>query len=140
MSVEQLTKVCSLIIFILIQLNTTEVFADQVLSVTSEEFKGSSGRIKIDTLVPRDYHIFKMQNPDRIVIDFKNTAMAQRATFQISDRGLVLQARYAKRGDNDLRIVLDTHELLRFEHALEEISGSRKTSLVIRAFPSDFLL
>ena len=122
---------------VLVQLNIISISADEVLSVTSEHLEDSFARILITFPVPRDYRIFKMDNPDRIVIDLKNTSMAQGAKFTVSENGLVMRVRHAKRGDNDLRVVLDTQGLLRFEHELVQNALLGETSLEIRAFPSN---
>ena len=122
---------------VLVQLNITSISADEVLSVTSQHLEDSFARILITFPLPRDYRIFKMGNPDRIVIDLKNTSMAQGAKFTLSENGLVMRVRHAKRGDNDLRVVLDTRGLLRFEHELVQNAPLGETSLEIRAFPSN---
>ena len=118
-------------------MNNVSIYADEVLSVVSKDFEDPLARILITFPVPRDYRIFKMDDPDRIVIDLKNTSMAQGAKFTVSENGLVIRVRHAKRGDNDLRLVLDTHDLLRFEHRLVQNPLLGDTSLEIKAFPNN---
>ena len=130
-------KLYLLISLVLVQLNITSISADEVLSVTSEHLGNPFARILITFSIPRDYRIFKMDNPDRIVIDLKNTSVAKGAKFTISKNGLVMRIRHAKRGDNDLRLVLDTQDLQRFEHGLVQNALLGETSLEIRAFPSN---
>ncbi len=132
-----LDKVFLLISLVLVQLNLISISADEVLSVTSQGFEDPFTRILITFPIPRDYKIFKMDNPDRIVIDLKNTSMAKGAKFTVPENGLVMRVRHAKRGGNDLRLVLDTQNLLRFEHSLSQNPLLGDTSLEIRAFPNN---
>ena len=137
LSTNFMSKLSFLMGLVLVQLNIIDISADEVLSVTSKDFEDPFARILITFPVSRDYRIFKLDNPDRIVIDLKNTTMARGAKFTVSENGMVMRVRYAKRGGNDLRLVLDTHDLLRFEHNLVQNPLLGETNLEIRAFPNN---
>jgi N-acetylmuramoyl-L-alanine amidase len=63
-------------------------------------------RLVFDLNAPVDHSLFLLESPDRIVIDLKTTEFAGTLPA-IETASFIKEIRYAKRGDNDLRVVLD---------------------------------
>ncbi len=63
-------------------------------------------RIVFDISSPLEYKLFTLDNPDRIVIDLKQTKLL--SDIANSETGLIKRVRSGTRNKNDLRIVLDT--------------------------------
>ena len=63
-------------------------------------------RIVFEISAPLEYKLFSLDDPDRIVIDLKQTRL--RMSLPKSAVGHVQRVRSAPRNKNDLRIVLDT--------------------------------
>lgn len=54
-----------------------------------------------------DHHMFSLENPNRIVIDLKDSRLKARLTQPEADDLFISKVRYAARNGNDFRIVLD---------------------------------
>ena len=63
-------------------------------------------RVVFDLTQPVDYHLFTLQDPNRIVIDLKNANWNDKAGRQLSTKGYVQGLRSANKGQG-LRLVLD---------------------------------
>lgn len=59
-----------------------------------------------------------MKNPDRLVIDFDSTSTHGALRLPVSDGAPVMGLRYARRGGNDLRVVLDLRRGLKVRDSL----------------------
>ena len=63
-------------------------------------------RLVFDLNSPVEHSLFALKAPDRLVIDLKQSSF-NGSMPDISDSSFIKTIRYAKRGDNDLRVVLD---------------------------------
>ncbi len=66
-----------------------------------------STRIVLDISNPVDYTELRLSDPDRVVLDLKQTRMPQLPVQPQSTDNFVSQIRSSERGDNDLRLVID---------------------------------
>lgn len=89
----------------------TKVLADQT-QVMGVRFHEDRGRMKmhldIDS-IPSSYKVFKLENPDRVVVDLKSSRISTLLSRELKARGTVRRIRYGKRNHDDLRIVLDVN-------------------------------
>ena len=70
-------------------------------------------RVVFDVSEPLQYRLFTMTKPDRVVIDFAHTREPKNLHLPIANREPLKGLRYARRGDHDLRVVLDlTRDLI----------------------------
>ncbi len=65
-----------------------------------------------------DYKLFRLNNPPRLVIDFKNTRLTGKVLKPASDDLILKNIRSAGRPNNDLRVVLDLRDKTRFKSFL----------------------
>ncbi len=68
-------------------------------------------RLVFEISAPLEYKLFTLKNPERIVIDLKQTRL--RKSLPTGSVGFVKRLRSATRNKNDLRIVLDTRKLVK---------------------------
>lgn len=67
---------------------------------------GDHTRAVFDVSGPHEYKLFRLQNPDRLVLDIEGAKLA--AGFKpASGDGVVAGVRTGKQGENDLRVVFD---------------------------------
>ena len=59
--------------------------------------------------IPASFKVFKLENPDRIVVDLKSSRISTLLSRELRARGTVRRIRYGKRNHDDLRIVLDVN-------------------------------
>ena len=64
-------------------------------------------RLVFDLNAPVEHSLFSLSNPNRIVIDLKNTKVSGALPSATYNESRIKGLRYAKRGDNGLRVVLD---------------------------------
>lgn len=64
-------------------------------------------RIVFDIDGPVDHVLFPLRNPDRIVVDLKNTTLNTDMPSPAADSPLLRTVRYASRNGDDLRVVFD---------------------------------
>ncbi len=66
-----------------------------------------STRVVFDISGPVEHRLFTLKNPDRLVIDLPDAAMARKLKQTFSSGGLVKNLRSGPRNKKDLRLVLD---------------------------------
>lgn len=64
-------------------------------------------RLVFDLNAPAEHSLFTLHHPNRIVIDLKNTKVSGILPSATYNESRLKGIRYAKRGDGDLRVVLD---------------------------------
>jgi len=62
-----------------------------------------------------DYKMFRLPNPPRLVIDFKNTRLTGKVIKPAGKDAILKNIRSAARRNNDLRVVLDLHDKSKFK-------------------------
>jgi N-acetylmuramoyl-L-alanine amidase len=92
-------------------------------------------RLVFDTSAPAEHKVFTLQNPDRLVIDFR----AARPGPGFEPAGLADKhlrgLRHAKRPDGSLRVVLDLNHAVRPKTFLLEPNASYGHRLVVDLYP-----
>ena len=87
-------------------------------------------RVVFDLTQPVDYHLFTLRNPDRVVIDLKNSGWGDRAGRQLETRGYVRGLRSANK-EQALRLVLDADREVKPKSFLLRPSGQYGHRLVV---------
>ncbi len=86
-------------------------------------------RLVFDVSAPTEYSLFRLANPDRVVIDFRNARLG--GTLSADGDSIVRGVRHAQRGERDLRIVLDVHSRIQIKHFMLNPSDEYGHRLVI---------
>jgi N-acetylmuramoyl-L-alanine amidase len=88
-------------------------------------------RLVFDISAPVDHQVFVLNNPNRVVIDFKNTSFSQQPPSLDLSQSLLQNIRSAKRDQHDLRVVLDTKKALKPKSFLLKPMGDYGHRLVV---------
>ncbi|MFO7602190.1 MAG: N-acetylmuramoyl-L-alanine amidase [Gammaproteobacteria bacterium] len=70
-------------------------------------------RLVLDLSGPVEHSLFSLKNPDRIVLDVQNASMLASLDDKDMAKSFLKNVRFARRGQNDLRIVLDLKQMVR---------------------------
>ncbi len=70
-------------------------------------------RVVLDLSAPADHTLFTLRQPNRVVVDVKNSTLGSRLATLPPGSGHVRSIRAARRGQSDLRIVLDLNQSVR---------------------------
>lgn len=89
--------------------NSATAAQTQVMGVHFHEDRGRMKmHLDIDS-IPSSFKVFKLENPDRVVIDLASSRISTLLSRELRARGTVRRIRYGKRNHDDLRIVLDVN-------------------------------
>jgi N-acetylmuramoyl-L-alanine amidase len=83
----------------------SQAFLTQINNVRLWQESPDSMRLVFDMTAPAEYEIFTLSDPERLVIDFKNTTLPRLPAF--AETALLKKIRSAPRHQQDLRVVLD---------------------------------
>ena len=92
---------------------TLDAYATQLINARLWAEANNNTRLVVELSEPiADYNIFSLENPNRLVIDLKGTALVYNLKQLLFDGTPVSNIRWAPRNEFDLRIVLDlAHEM-----------------------------
>jgi len=76
-------------------------------------------RVVLDISGPAEYRLFRMSAPERVVIDIRDARATGDLGRRLEDVRLLKRVRYARRGEHDLRVVLD------LERAVQDVRDSQ---------------
>ncbi|WP_386071252.1 N-acetylmuramoyl-L-alanine amidase [Tahibacter sp. UC22_41] len=93
-----------------------------------------STRAVFDVSGPLEYKLFELNNPDRIVLDIKNSSLAEGVAAP-APKGLLGTVRLGKQGKSDLRVVFDLPQGVRPKSFLLPPADKFGHRLVIDLFP-----
>jgi len=93
-----------------------------------------STRAVFDVSGPLEYKLFELSNPDRIVLDIKNSSLAEGVAAP-APKGLLGTVRLGKQGKSDLRVVFDLPQGVRPKSFLLPPADKFGHRLVIDLFP-----
>lgn len=93
-----------------------------------------STRAVFDVSGPLEYKLFELNNPDRIVLDIKNSTLAEGVAAPPA-KGLLGTVRLGKQGKSDLRVVFDLPQGVRPKSFLLPPADKFGHRLVIDLFP-----
>lgn len=92
---------------------------------------GPNTRVVLDLDEQVEYKLFPLRQPERLVIDIRSGRLADNFVTMPSGSGVVAGIRAARRGDNDLRIVLDLSTVVRPRATFAGPAAGRAERLVI---------
>ncbi len=107
-----------------------DLSANEVFSITSHVSE-TAAEVTLVLTKRTEYRVFRMRSPDRVVVDFQNVKLADDLAISFSGEGILLRTRYAERGSNGLRLVLDTRELASFTHGFKHSEQPKQIKLVL---------
>jgi N-acetylmuramoyl-L-alanine amidase len=88
-------------------------------------------RLVLDLSAPINYRLFELQNPDRIVLDFKAAGLGSGFSLPAFTPGLLQRVRTGVQNKTDLRLVLDLAQSVRPRSFLQPPSAGHGHRLVI---------
>jgi N-acetylmuramoyl-L-alanine amidase len=91
-------------------------------------------RLVFDLNAPVEHSLFTLRNPNRIVIDLKNTKVSGVLPSATYNESRIKGIRYAKRGNNGLRVVLDLNNAVKPKSFVLKPHGSYGNRLVVDLF------
>ena len=94
-------------------------------------------RLVFDLNAPVEHSLFSLHNPNRIVIDLKNTKVAGALPSVTYNESRIKGLRYAKRGKNGLRVVLDLKNTVKPKSFVLKPHGTYGHRLVVDLFDAE---
>ncbi len=91
-------------------------------------------RLVFDLNSPVEHRLFTLRNPNRIVIDLKNTNVSGVLPSATYNESRIKGIRYAKRGNNGLRVVLDLNNAVKPKSFVLKPHGAYGHRLVVDLF------
>ncbi|MCK5721959.1 MAG: N-acetylmuramoyl-L-alanine amidase, partial [Gammaproteobacteria bacterium] len=91
-------------------------------------------RLVFDLNSPVEHRLFTLRNPNRIVIDIKNTNVSGVLPSATYNESRIKGIRYAKRGNNGLRVVLDLNNAVKPKSFVLKPHGVYGHRLVVDLF------
>ena len=91
-------------------------------------------RLVFDLNSPVEHSLFSLSNPNRIVIDLKNTKVSGALPSATYNESRIKGLRYAKRGNNGLRVVLDLRNAVKPKSFVLKPHGAFGHRLVVDLF------
>ena len=92
-------------------------------------------RVVFDLSAPVAHDLFSLRNPNRIVLDIERSRMGAKELPEAA--GLLSRIRYARHGDNGLRVVLDLKSAVRPKSFLVKPNATYGHRLVVDLEPLD---
>ncbi|MCZ6665480.1 MAG: N-acetylmuramoyl-L-alanine amidase [Gammaproteobacteria bacterium] len=94
-------------------------------------------RVVFDLTEAVDYQVFTIRNPDRVVIDFKQTRSPSGLRLPIKNTARLKRLRYARRGETGLRVVLDLKKPVNVRDSLLAPNQQYGYRVVLDLLPGD---
>jgi N-acetylmuramoyl-L-alanine amidase len=94
-------------------------------------------RTVLDISANADYRLFRLESPERVVIDIKNSTLKSNLALPELGDGLIGEIRSGRRNEQDLRIVIDLNQSARAKSFLLKPAEQYGHRLVIDLYPSD---
>ena len=94
-------------------------------------------RLVFDLSAPAEHSLFTLSNPNRIVIDLKSSKVSGALPSTTYNESRIKGFRYAKRGDNGLRVVLDLNNAVKPKSFVLKPHGSYGHRLVVDLFDAE---
>jgi N-acetylmuramoyl-L-alanine amidase len=88
-------------------------------------------RVVFDVSGPLEHTIFRLDNPQRLVVDMRGTRLLRGLSGQPQADALIKRMRFGRRNDNDLRVVMDLHGAVSPKSFLLSPSGNYGYRLVV---------
>ena len=94
-------------------------------------------RLVFDLNAPVEHSLFTLSNPNRIVIDLNDTEVSGALPSVAYNESRIKGIRYAKRGDNGLRVVLDLNNSVKPKSFVLKPHGAFGDRLVVDLFDAE---
>jgi N-acetylmuramoyl-L-alanine amidase len=94
-------------------------------------------RLVFDLNAPVEHSLFSLSDPNRIVIDLKNTKIGGALPSVAYNESRIKGIRYAKRGDKGLRVVLDLKNAVKPKSFVLKPHGTYGNRLVVDLFDAE---
>lgn len=94
-------------------------------------------RLVFDLSAPAEHSLFTLRHPNRIVIDLKNTRVSGALPSVAYNESRIKGLRYAKRGKNGLRVVLDLKNAVKPKSFVLKPHGAYGNRLVVDLFDAE---
>jgi len=94
-------------------------------------------RLVFDLNAPVEHSLFSLSNPNRIVIDIKDSRVSGALPSAAYNESRIKGIRYAKRGDNGLRVVLDLKNAVKPKSFVLKPHGAYGNRLVVDLFDAE---
>ena len=94
-------------------------------------------RLVFDLNAPVEHSLFTLRHPNRIVIDLKNTKVSGVLPSATYNESRIKGIRYAKRGDNGLRVVLDLNNEVKPKSFVLKPHATYGNRLVVDLFDAE---
>jgi N-acetylmuramoyl-L-alanine amidase len=94
-------------------------------------------RLVFDLNAPVEHSLFTLTNPNRIVIDLNDTKVSGALPSVAYNESRIKGIRYAKRGDNGLRVVLDLNNSVKPKSFVLKPHGAFGDRLVVDLFDAE---
>jgi len=101
-----------LIIFTCSLLVVMPCFAEQITLLAVKHSETSKNQLELEYILSAEtgYKLFILPNPYRLVVDFESTTLSENIQLSIEHSSYIKDVRTARRGLNDLRLVIDFKE------------------------------
>jgi len=96
-----------------------------------------NSRLVFDLSAPAEHSLFTLLTPKRIVIDLKNTKVSGALPSATYNESRIKGLRYAKRGDNGVRVVLDLNNAVKPKSFVLKPHGLYGHRLVVDLFDAE---
>lgn len=136
MFISSLYKQTRLLIILLVALVPLQLFASEVNGLRMWPAPDNT-RLVFDLNAPVEHSLFSLRNPNRIVIDLKETTVKGALPSAAYNESRIKGLRYARRGKNDLRVVLDLKNAVKPKSFVLKPHGSYGHRLVVDLFDAD---
>ena len=94
-------------------------------------------RLVFDLNAPVEHSLFSLSNPNRIVIDIKDSRVSGALPSAAYNESRIKGIRYAKRGENGLRVVLDLKNAVKPKSFVLKPHGAYGNRLVVDLFDAE---
>jgi N-acetylmuramoyl-L-alanine amidase len=125
-----------LFIIFLFFLWSQQIFASAQITKVRAWKSPEKTRVVFEITDKANYSIFQLQNPERLVLDLKNTSINSLALKQLDYNGLIVNSRSSARGKNSLRLVLQLNKKVRVKDFQLKPNLNYRHRLVVDLFES----
>ncbi|NOQ64932.1 MAG: AMIN domain-containing protein [Methyloprofundus sp.] len=120
-----------MVLFILLFLNINVSFAAQTIKALRIQSTAEKTRLVFDMSARPKYKIFQLQNPNRLVVDFKNAKVAKKIAQPPRKHALLKKIRTAPKKNKDYRVVFELKSKVNPSDFILGVSKKRGHRLVI---------
>ena len=121
-----------LLIFLVLALSAFGGQAAELRAIQTTGDDPHHRQLVLELTGPAEHQIFTLENPDRLVIDLKQTTLRGKAPGVAGDDVLVKEIRTGIQQGTDLRVVVDLKQRVRFSDSLVSAGDGQDRRLVVK--------